>query len=624
MSPFLAVVDLDGASIGVEALAAVLPAVDLAPGEAQIAMDGCWGGAWVPSRELGRPGVVVAHGVTALGNVRLTNRGRFLAGRNPAAWSDLRLVVEHYVRRGPGGIADLIGDFAFVLWDTRRSRVVAARDALGVKNLFYQRKGNRIAVGSHLDCFETSRYDREFIGDFLVGLPSGTTRTIVADVTRLPPGSWLVAEGGQVSVQQYWSAAAFEPADQVPDERASIDEFRSLFREAVTAQFDDGAPGWAQLSGGLDSSSIVATASALAGEGRIRPLLGTQTVVDSLGEGDETRYSDAVVRQYQLRNEQVRDYWAWQPDELGPPSFAEPRAFLPFYARDRAMAGMVRNGGGSVLLSGFGSDSYLAAPYDFIADWAARGRWRDALGQLTDLAVTTRRSFWEKAAHHLVAPMAPAWLRHRLMPETQQVPSWIAPRFAEETNLAGRMGGTGPRVAGRVFVDQMTREMASIDLALERGVFEEGMEVRYPFLHRPLVEFSLRLPILLRQRPGRPKWILREAMGPALPDVVRNRQGKGGIDGRIVWSLERARPVLERMIDESHLAGLGCVSPRDLALAFHRARAGDAASVGLLFVTLSLETWFAVRSGWWKQHGGLPPSLENNPSREERYHAEVR
>ena len=98
MSPFLAVVDLDGASIGVEALAAVLPAVDLAPGEAQVVMDGCWGGAWVPSRELGRPGVVVAHGVTALGNVRLTNRGRFLAGRNPAAWSDLRLVVEHYVR----------------------------------------------------------------------------------------------------------------------------------------------------------------------------------------------------------------------------------------------------------------------------------------------------------------------------------------------------------------------------------------------------------------------------------------------------------------------------------------------------------------------------------------------
>ena len=623
MNPFLVVVDLDGGSVGVGALAPVLPAVDQAPGDAQISLDGCWGGAWVPSREFGRPGIVVAHGVTALGNVRLTNRRRFLAGRDQAVWSDLHLIVEHYVRRGPSGITDLVGDFAFVLWDTRRSRVVAARDALGVKSLFYQRKGNRIALGSHLDCFEVSRYNREFIGDFLVGLPNATTRTIFADVTRLSPGSWLVAEGGQVSVQQYWTAAAFEPADRVADERASVEEFHGLFRDAVSAQLDDGAPAWSQLSGGIDSSSVVGMTCRLASEGRVPPLIGTQTVVDSLSEGDETRYSDAVVRQYGLRNEQVRDFWAWQPDAAGPPAFAEPRAFLPFHARDRAMAAMVRDGGGSVLLSGSGADSYLAASYDFVADWAAKGRWRDAVGQLADLAVATRRSFWEKAAHHLVAPMAPAWLRRRLLPEPQQLPVWIAPRFAGESNLAARMGRTERRIAGRVFLDQVTQEMGSIDLALERGVFEEGLEVRYPFLHRPLVEFSLRLPIPLRQRPNRSKWALREAMGADLPDLVRNRKGKGGIDGRIVWSFERERPVLERLIAESHLADLGCVSPGDLAVAFHRARAGDVPSIGLLFVTLALETWFAVRSGWWQHHGGLRPSIENNPSHEETYHAAV-
>ena len=112
-------------------------------------------------------------------------------------------------------------------------------------------------------------------------------------------------------------------------------------------------------------------------------------------------------------------------------------------------------------------------------------------------------------------------------------------------------------------------------------------------------------------------------MGADLPDLVRNRKGKGGIDGRIVWSFERERPVLERLIAESHLADLGCVSPGDLAVAFHRARAGDVPSIGLLFVTLALETWFAVRSGWWQHHGGLRPSIENNPSHEETYHAAV-
>ena len=622
MNPFFAVVDLDGAPIGVDAVASVLPALDLAPDQAQIALDGCWGAAWVPSKEFGRPGVVVAHGVTAVGNVRITNRSRFLAGRDRAVWSDLRLLVEHYVRRGPDGIADLVGDFAFVLWDTRRSRVVAARDALGVKSLFYQRKGSRISVGSHLDCFDGRRYDREFIGEFLAGLSHGTSRTIFADVTRLEPGSWLVAEGGQVTVQQYWTAAAFEPADRVADERAAVDEFRALFEDAVAAQLDDGAPTWSQLSGGIDSSSVVATACRLAAGGRVRPLLGTQTVVDSLSEGDETRYSDAVVRQYGFRNEQIHNFWAWQPGEA-PPAFAEPRAFLPFHARDRAMAAMVRDGGGSVLLSGFGADSYLSANYDFIADWAVQGRWRDALGQLTDLAVAMRQSFWSKAGRFLVAPLAPEWLRRRLMPESSQLPSWLAPRFAEQAKLAARLDGAEGRVPGRIFVDQVTREMGSIDLALERGVFEEGMEIRYPFLHRPLVEFSLRLPILLRQRPNRSKWILREAMGGDLPKMVRDRKGKGGIDGRLVWSLERERPVLERLIADSHLVSLGCVSGQDLAGAFHRARTGDAASVGLLFVTLSLETWFAVRSGWWKQNGGQHPPIEVNPSHEEMYHAAV-
>lgn len=623
MNPFFVVVDLDGAPVGVDALASVLPAVDQAPDQAQMALDGCWGGAWVPSPQFGRPGVVVAHGVTALGNVRLTNRSRFLAGRDQAVWSDLRLVVEHYTRRGPDGIPDLIGDFAFVLWDSRRRRVVAARDAFGVKSLFFRRTGNRVACGSHLDCFDADRFDKDFIGDFLIGLPSGTQRTIFEGVGRVPPGTWMVADLGGTRQQQYWTAAAFEPADRVANERDAVAEFRHLFREAVSAQLDDGVPAWSQLSGGLDSSSIVATVCGLAAEGKVRPLLGTQTVVDSLSEGDETRYSDLVVNRYGLVNRQIRDFWAWQADDVGPPGYAEPRAFLPFFARNQAMASMVRDGGGSVLLSGFGSDSYLAAGWDFIADWAVRGRGRDALRLTVDLAVAGRRSVWEKVSHHLVAPLAPEWLRKRLLPAPLQLPTWIDTGFAGQYGLAGRMGHAAARVPGRILPGLMAAEMASVDLALERSVFEHGIEMRYPFLHRPLVEFALRLPMELRQRPNRTKWILREAMGSALPDRVRNRQGKGGIDGRIVWSLERERPVLERMIEDSHLASLGCVSGRDLALAFHQARSGNTESVGMLFVTLALETWFAVRSGWWHQHGGARPPMSVQPLQEEAFHAAV-
>ncbi len=600
MNPFLAVVDLGGGTVGLDAVTAALPALGQSDGEAQVLLDGAWGAAWAPAADLGRPSVAHRHGIMALGNVRLTDR-RYLAGESPSR-SDLELVVDHYLRRGTAGFRDLIGDFAFVLWDTRAHRLVAARDALGVRSLFYQTRGDRVAVGSHLDCFEPTDFDRDFIGSFLIGLPAATERTIFADVARLLPGHFLVAEAGRVRTEAFWSADEFDAQERVGDEREAVAEFRSLFEDAVAAQLDDGLPAWSQLSGGLDSSSIVAVSEHLAIQGRVPGLLGTQTVVDTLSEGDETRYSDAVAARFGIRNERLTDYWAWQSGESDPPTFAEPRPFLPFFTRDRAMRDMVRRGGGRVLLSGYGADNYLAGSYSFIADLVRAGRLREAAGQLTELAVATRRSFYEMTGRHVMTHLAPAWFRRRIAFRESALPSWIEPEFAAGHGLAERLIGTvGPRRRG-VFADRQAAEIGTIDVALERGVFEDGIEMRYPFLHRPLVEFCLQLPLTLRFRPNRPKWILREAVGPALPDSVRNRQGKGGIDGRVVWSFERERPILDRLLARSTLADLGCVSGARLAAAFADARAGRLQSVGLLFHTLSLETWFAVRSGWWMRH----------------------
>lgn len=610
MNPFLAVVDLAGGTVGLDAVTAALPALGQSNGEAQVLLDGSWGSAWVSAPELARPGIAHRHGILALGSVRLTDR-RYL-GAERRSESDLDVVVDHYLRRGTAAFRDLIGDFSFVLWDTRANRVVAARDALGVKSLFYLRRGDRIAVGSHLDCFEPTDFDRDFIGSFLIGLPAATERTIFADVSRLLPGHFLVAEPGRIRTEAYWSPDEFEAQDRVVDERAAVAEFRELFDDAVAAQLEDGQPAWSQLSGGLDSSSIVVVAEQLAMRGRVPGLLGTQTVVDTLSEGDETRYSDVVAARCRLPNERVTDYWAWQAGSEGPPSFADPRPFLPFYTRDQAMRDMVRRGGGRVLLSGYGADNYLAGSYCYIADLVRTGRLREAAGQLTDLAVATRRSFYDMTRRHVMTHLAPAWFRRRVAARDMSLPAWFEPEFAAGHGLRERLiGVVGPRRRG-VFADRQAAEIGTIDLSLERGVFEDGLEVRYPFLHRPLVEYCLQLPVGLRFRPNRPKWILREAVGPALPDSVRNRQGKGGIDGRVVWSFERERPVLEALIAQSKLVDLGCLSGSRLAAAFSEARAGRQSSVGLLFLALSLETWFAVRSGWWSRllgqaHRSLTP-----------------
>lgn len=346
MNPFMCVVDLSGDTVGIDALVAALPAVGRAGEQTEVMLHGAWGAAWVPAESFGRPAIAHRDGILALGSARITNRAALRPGGSRTGGGDLELIIERYLEHDTAGFRDVVGDFAVVLWDTRAHRLVAVRDALGVKTLFYQRTGNRLVVGSHLECFESARYDRSFLGDMLLGLRRGTERTVFADVTRLLPGTSLTADALGVRTRRYWDPAEFVAADAVPSEREAIAEFRRLFREAVLAQLDDGVSTWAQLSGGLDSSSVVAMAQGLAREGLVAPLAGTQTVVDSLAEGDETRYSDAVVRQYGLRNERIADYAAWQDDGQPPPDFSDPRLFLPFYARDRALRDVVRNAGG--------------------------------------------------------------------------------------------------------------------------------------------------------------------------------------------------------------------------------------------------------------------------------------
>lgn len=619
MNPFLVVVDLDGASLGMDALTSGLPALCQSDGRVEVLWNGSWAGAWVPSRHFARPTFIHQHGIFAIGNVRLSGRKNRRADLDPAA-DDLAFVVAEYRRLGPLAVRGLTGDFAFVLWDSRRSQLLAARDALGVKSLYWQRKGGRLYLASHLDCFEPSGYDRDFVGQFLVGLPSATTRTVHSDVSRLAAGTVLTTDRDRVATRAYWSPSEFVSANRSIEPTAAAEEFRRLFAEAVAAQLDDGIPAWSQLSGGLDSSSVVAMATHLARAGRTLPLGGTVTVVDSLSEGDETRYSNALLTAYPHPNTQLRDYGAWQADEVGPPPFAEPRIFLPFFARDRAMCQAVIAGGCRVLLSGYGSDNYLSGPHSYLADLVISGRWGEAFRRLTDLAVVGRRSFYAMGFENVVTPLAPRWLARRWQNPASRPAPWLDPRFAREFGLVDRVAALDRPALGRgVYGDWLVGEMGTIDLSLERGVFDEGLEVRYPFLHRPLVEFALSLPVSLKVRPGRQKWVLREAMTDLLPPAIRDRRGKGGIDGRIVWSLSKERALLERLVADSRLAEMGCVDRGRLANGLAAAQAGNVWGVSPLFFTLALETWLAVRDGRWSRYvsAGTATNVAVNYSPEE-------
>ncbi|HEV2147949.1 MAG TPA: asparagine synthase-related protein [Longimicrobiaceae bacterium] len=547
------------------------------------------------------------------GNVRLDNRAEVAAwsGERLEGASDLEVVLAAVGARGAGCLDGILGDFALAVWDPRSRTLTAARDPFGVKGLWTARRGGAVLLSSRLDALaREGEYDEEWVADFLVGGSAPPERTVWAGVEAVPPGGVLTWHDGILSRRRFWSAADFAPAE-VMDEGAAVERFRELFEEAVRVRTEGGLPVWAQLSGGLDSSSVVCVAQELAQAGRGPAIAGTVTVVETMGDGDERRYSDAVVRRWGVRNELLLNPWAWQDDGAPPEPTDEPRSHYPYWARDRALAALVRDAGGRVLLSGQGADHYLAGSWKFITDLLAAGRVPTALGELTRFSVAVRQSFWMGLWRHGIHPFLPIWMKVHWARPQEELPGWLEPGFIRRLGVAERLplvrSLAAPR-RGSFFAHEMASELARLAGFLERGPFEDGLEVRYPFLHRPLVEHSLRLPPPLRIRPGIGKHVLREAMRGTLPEEVRMRRGKGWIDARLLWALNRERVRLDELLRDSEIARRGWVRADALRAATEAARQGEVRNLTFLLCSLSLETWLAVRSGRW---AALPPGPES-------------
>jgi asparagine synthase (glutamine-hydrolysing) len=536
----------------------------------------------------------------AVGDVRLDNRADVLRlARLPstARVPDLEVVLRAFDAYGEQCLSSVLGDYAFTLFDARAHKLLAVRDAFGVKPLYYRAAGDTIFLASRMDLLATGEhYDAGHIADMLAGLAAPEDRTIWEGVRAIPAGGYMVQRGSVREGRRHWSPDHFEPAEYA-DERDAVHEFRSLFREAVRVRLGAPMSTWAQLSGGLDSSSVVAMAQDLYEGER---LAGTVTLVDSLGGGDERPYSDAVVRRFGLRNDQLHDFWAWQDDGHAPPAVEGPRALFPFYARERRTADVIRAGGGRVLLSGFGSDHYLLGHLNYMADMAGRGRVGAAVREAARWSIETRQSFWSLLGGEVLRPLLPSRVRSRES-GAFALPQWITPSFAGRTDMAALLPAARAAAdrPGSLFAGRVARDIRSIATWVDRWPYGEDVEVRYPFLHRPLVEMGMRLPVNLRIRPETQKWVLREAMRGLLPDEVRTRVGKGTIDARILWSLERERHRIDALLRDPILGQMGCVDVVKLREAVDRARQGVVQNLVFLMTTLSLETWLSVRAGRW-------------------------
>jgi len=530
------------------------------------------------------------------GDVRLDDRAALfkLTVGLPETASNLELVLAAIDARGVAVVKVLQGDFSFVVWDARAQKIIAARDAFGVKPLFMRNAQGLLLFASRAAPLATSdEYNLDYLRDYLFGMPLRGSATAWREVTRVEGGTVFQQRGTVGQAQSYWSALDHAPAVDA-DERESVARFGQLLRTSIAQRVEQDGSTWAQLSGGLDSSSIVSGAEHWLGRGSIG---GTVTLVDTMGEGDERRFSNLIVQKYGLRNEQLEDAWPWE-DAESLTLIDEPHQLYPFQRRDQRVRDVVRANHARVLLSGLGSDHYLFGNLSYIPDLIVTGHLLRAARDLTNWSLATRRSFWWMTRRHALDPL----LRGRILAQSRdedapKFPRWLgdARRCSQDLDRLYDLTRAAPR--GQRFCYATARELATIPSWVHRDGFENGMEIRYPFLSRPLVEFSLGLPVHMRARPFARKWVLREAMRGILPEAVRTRQSKGSIDARIVWSLQRESGTVQSLLREPILAELGLLDAGQLRNAVEEARSGVKHNLVMLMSALSLETWLAVRSG---------------------------
>jgi asparagine synthase (glutamine-hydrolysing) len=521
--------------------------------------------------------------------------------------SDAELVLSAYDCWGPACVEALLGDFAFAIWDGRRRRLFCARDPIGVKPLYYHFDGRRLLVASEpAQILESvaARPNLGLIARYLADDYTEREETLYSGIVRLEPAHTLTAGPGGYEVECYWDVDPRHEIRYASD--GEYDEhFSELFRRAVAARLEAPGPVGALLSGGLDSSSIVCTASDLyrTGASRDRGFETYSMLFDTL-PCDEREYVEAVTRRtgfpsnvfHYEREEAVSNLDACRVD----PDVR----YAPITVALKSVLDDARQKGIRVLLSGTGGDEFLASGFHHLTDLMFAGRLWTLARQLrsdADLFATSAAGLF---GDYCLKPLIPPQFRGPLRRVVRRVkgeasPDWLVPGLLEPREVDGSMLECD--TAFRTRTQRYLHEVLLFNSNLTYAVGENdalasryGMEYRYPYLDRRVVEFLFAIPEEQRWWMDRPKTIVRRAMRDVLPEKVRERRTKAEFS--VVLDREirgRISAQVETLIRESELAGMGVVDRERLLRRFNEFVGGrdDPGSRWALYNFIGLELW---------------------------------
>lgn len=526
---------------------------------------------------LDRQPLVSIRGLILAWDGRLDNRSDLLSQlddcpdrlftRAERCFTDAELVMASYLKWGADFLPRLIGDFALSLWDPESRTLLLARDAFGVRPMYYQVSPQRLIWSSALATVVDFsalpiEVDHQYVAAYL-GNTAETSRTAYKNIDCVPPGSAVIVCEHRVENRAFWRPDS-NPKIRYRNDSEYEEHFRDLFRESVRCRLRSNRPVWAELSGGLDSSSIVCIADELieSGEAETAQLETVSYVYDRSAGSDERRFIYAVEEKRGRAGHHFHeDDSVGRFQDLDLTEIVRPNPIYRFTARHAWVRARMQETGSCVLLSGVGGDNLLWSGAEVSpepADLLVRLKLRSLHRQVLRWSRATGDSYAGTLSRGAFAPLLK-------QPWSFTLPSVRAQRLM--------LGWAISAVANCYYRDRVPTEY------------------RFPFFHRPLVEFLLAVPIGQKLRPTQNRSLQRRALKHLLPPAVLRRQSKRWPTEALCRTLAKNWSDVAWLFHKPRVCEYGFVNADAFTETAKRVRHGLQNAGGELSLVLSVELW---------------------------------
>ena len=520
--------------------------------------------------------------------------------------SDTEVVVHLYEEYGTACVQHLRGMFCLAIWDARRRRLFVARDRLGIKPLYWSDDGDRLLFGSEIKAMlahpsARAALDMDALAAFLLLKYVPAPKTMFSGIKALEPGHALTCDPGGVRVWQWWDVS-FRPADPPPTQHDAEQRLRELLEDAVSSHLVSDVPFGAFLSGGVDSSTIVALMSQQLGIPVKTFCVGFAGVGEELSE---LPFARMVAGRYETDHHEVllgpddfvglAKQVVWHLDQPIADNACVPNLLVAKLAADQV----------KMVLTGEGGDELFAGYARYAGERMA--------------PLTTRLPGPLRALGRAGALRGTGWSRPRIAlyalsqrNEAERLATWF-PLMSPEARAELASGELADAVRrsppASLFASALARtdakehlhRMLYVDTKLwlpddllargDKMSMATSLEARIPLLDHNLVEFAASLPPKMKVKGLSRKYLLKRVARDLLPEPILSRPKKGFPVPISHWLRGEARQFTRDLLSPETVRRRGLLEPAVVERILHEHESGAADHGPALWGLISLELW---------------------------------